>query len=97
MERPALAPRNAYIGVGVVWVVALLAAVGLGIFLPEDLRVNWLLIAFGGVVLLSFIVQLGYGRVEGFLVRTAASVGGALLVMALISAGFGLAALAPEI
>ncbi|MEV7632019.1 hypothetical protein AB0N64_06385 [Microbacterium sp. NPDC089318] len=94
MSEPALAPRNAFHGVVAVWIASLVVAVTLGIVLPEDARVGWLLIAFGGIVLVSFAVQLAYGRAQGFIVRMAGSVVGALVVMGLVSAGFGLAALA---
>ncbi|MGB4138091.1 MAG: hypothetical protein WA971_16120 [Microbacterium sp.] len=93
MTEPALAPRNAYHGVFVVWGVALVASVVLGIVLPEDARVPWLLVVFGAIVLLSFAVQLWYGRVEGFIVRVSASTLGSLLLMGLISVGFGIAAI----
>lgn len=95
MTDPALAPRNAFVGVLIVWVTAFLATVAIGIFVPEEWRVPWLLVGFGGVVLLSFAVQLGYGRTQGFIFRVASSVTGALLLMGIISVGFGLAALIP--
>lgn len=95
MTEPALAPRNAYLGVYVVWALALVTSIVLGIVLPEVDRVPWMLVAFGIVVLVSFAVQLWFGRVEGFIVRVSASVIGALLIMGLISVGFGLAALIP--
>jgi hypothetical protein len=94
MSEPALAPRNAFHGVVAVWIASLVVAVTLGIVLPEDARVGWLLIAFGGITLVSFAVQLAYGRAQGFIVRMAGSVVGALVIMGLVSAGFGLAALA---
>lgn len=97
MTEPALAPRNAYLGVYVVWGIALVVSIVLGIVVPEDDRVPWMLVAFGIVVLLSFAVQLWFGRVEGFIVRVSASVLGALLIMGLISVGFGLAALVPTL
>lgn len=94
MSEAALAPRNAFHGVIAVWVVSLVAATALGIALPEQERITWLAIAFGGVILLSFAVQLGYGRAQGFIVRVAASCVGALIVMGLVSAAFALSALA---
>lgn len=94
MSEAALAPRNAFHGVIAVWVVSLVGAIVLGIALPEQDRVTWLAIAFGAVILLSFAVQLGYGRAHGFIVRVAASCVGALIVMGLVSAAFGLSALA---
>lgn len=95
MSEPALAPRNALIGVIGVWGAAFLAAVVVGIFVAEEWRISWMLVAFGGVVLLSFAVQLWYGRTQGFIVRVAGSVIGGLILMGLISVGFGLAALIP--
>lgn len=94
MSDVALAPRNAFHGVIAVWIVSLVVAVVLGIALPESVRVGWILIAFGGTVLLSFAVQLAYARPQGFIVRVASSVVGALVLMGLVSAVFGLSALA---
>ena len=45
-------------------------------------------------MLVSFGVQLAYGRAQGFIVRMAGSVVGALMIMGLVSAAFGIAALA---
>lgn len=95
MSEPALAPRNAFVGVTVVWAVVLLTAVAIGVFVPEDARVPWLLVAFGASVLLSFAVQLWYGQASGFIFRVAASVVGGLLLLGVVSAGFALAALIP--
>ncbi len=95
MSQPALAPRNAVVGVFVVWGVAFLASVAVGVFVPEEWRLSWLVVVFGALVLLSFAVQLWYARTEGFIFRVACSVTGALLLTGLISVGFGLAALLP--
>lgn len=95
MSEPALAPRNAFVGVIVVWAVAFVATLAVGIFVPEEWRAQWLLVAFGVIVLLSFAVQLWYGRTQGFIFRVASSVAGALLLMGVISIGFGIAALIP--
>ncbi|WP_309065374.1 hypothetical protein [Microbacterium sp.] len=97
MSEPALAPRNAFHGVVAVWIVSVVVAITLGIVLPEQVRMGWLLIAFGGIVLLTFAVQLWYGLAQGFIVRVAGSVVGALLLMGLISVAFGLAALVPTV
>lgn len=94
MSEPALAPRNAFHGVIAVWIASLVTAVLLAVLLPEEIRVGWLLIAFGAIVLLSFAVQLAYGRASGFIVRVAASVMGSLVLMGLVSIALGLAALA---
>lgn len=93
MSDPALAPRNAFVGVLIVWAVAFVAAIGVGIFVAEEWRIPWLIVAFGGIVLLSFAVQLWFGRTQGFIFRVGSSAIGALLLMGVISVGFGLAAL----
>jgi hypothetical protein len=95
MSEPALAPRNALGGVIIVWSVALVGAVVIGLVVPEEWRVPWLLIGFGGAALLSFALQLWYGQTTGFIFRVAASALGALVLLAVVSAGFGLAALIP--
>jgi hypothetical protein len=95
MAVPELAPRRTIGGVIAVWIAAALASVAIGIFVPEDWRAAWLLVGLGGALVLAFAVQLWYGRSQQFIERVAASVLGALLVMGVISAGFGLAALIP--
>lgn len=95
MAEPALAPRSPLSGVVVVWGAALIAAVAIGIFVPEYARIQWLLVGFGGAVLLAFALQLWYGQTKGFIFRIAASAIGALLLLGVVSAGFALAALVP--
>ncbi|MGW8484593.1 hypothetical protein ACWGJP_15800 [Microbacterium sp. NPDC055903] len=95
MSEPALAPRNALGGMLAVWIAALVGALAIGVFVSEAWRMPALLAAFGAAVLLSFAVQLGYGRTHGFIVRVSGSIMGALLLMGLVSVGFGLAALIP--
>jgi len=95
MTGPALAPRNALGGVVAVWSAALIAAVAIGIFVPGEWRVPWLLVGFGAAVLLSFALQLWYGQTQGFTFRVAASALGALVLLGVVSAAFGLAALIP--
>lgn len=94
MSEPALASRSAFRGMVAVWIASLVVAVALGFVLPEEDRVGWLLIAFGAIVLVSFAVQLAHGRAQGFIVRMAGSVVGALMIMGAVSGVFGLAALA---
>ena len=96
MSEPALAPRNAFTGVIAVWATAFVGSIVIGIFAPEEWRIPWMLVGFGAVVLLSFAVQLWYGRTQGFIFRVASSVTGALLLMGIISVGFGLTALIPS-
>lgn len=95
MTTPDLAPRGTFGGVIAVWVVALLAGVGVEIFLPLAWRGPGLVLALAGCLVLAFAVQLGYGRAQRFIARVAMSVIGALLVLGLLSAGFGIAGLVP--
>lgn len=95
MSEPALAPRNPLGGVIFVWAAALVAAIAISIFVSQEWRVQWLLVGFGGAVLLSFAVQLWYGQVKGFIFRVAVSTIGALVLLGVVSAALGLAALAP--
>ena len=95
MVTPELAPRRTLGGIIAVWVAAVLIAVSIGIFVPAQARAGWLILGLGGCLLLSFAVQLGSGRANGFTERVAGSVLGAMVVMGLISAGFGLASIVP--
>ncbi|VXB94197.1 Aconitase A [Microbacterium sp. 8M] len=93
MADPVLAPRSPFVGLVVTWAVAAVAAILIGIFAPAALLMTWYVIGFGLCVLLSFTVQLSRGETRGFILRVSAGCLGALLVMGVISAGFGIAAL----
>lgn len=95
MATPELAPRGTIGGIVAVWIAATVAGVAIGIFVPVDWRAAWLVLALAGSLILSFAVQLWYGRSQRFIQRVAAGVLGALLVLGVISAGFGLASLVP--
>lgn len=95
VTTPELAPRRTFGGVIAVWAIAALTGVAIGIFVPEQWRAAWLTVGLGGCLVLSFAIQLWFGRSQGFTERVAASVLGALLVMGVISLGFGLAAVIP--
>ena len=92
---PELAPRRTVGGVLAVWVIAALIGVSIGLFVPGEWRAAWLAVGLGACLIVSFGIQLSYGRSQGFIERLAASVLGALLVMGVISLGFGLAAIVP--
>jgi len=96
MAGPALAPRRATGGVISVWVAAALTGLAIGLFVPAEWRAAWLVVGMGGCLTLAFVVQLAYGRSQGYIQRVAISVLGALLVMGIISLGFGLASLVPR-
>jgi hypothetical protein len=95
VTTPDLAPRRTFGGVIAVWIVAALIGIGIGLFVPEEWRSAWLTVGLGGCLVLSFAIQLWFGRSQGFTERVAAGVLGALLVMGLISLGFGLSAIVP--
>ena len=92
---PELAPRRTFGGVIAVWIVAAVIGVAIGIFVNADARPAWLAVGLGGCLILSFAIQLWSGRSQGFTQRVAASILGALVVMGIISLGFGLAAIVP--
>jgi hypothetical protein len=92
---PELAPRRTFGGVIAVWIVAAVIGVVIGIFVNADARAAWLAVGLGGCLILSFAIQLWSGRSQGFTQRVAASILGALVVMGIISLGFGLATIVP--
>lgn len=96
MATPELAPRSALGGLIAVWVAAAVAAIAVGLFVGPEWRAAWLTIGLGGCIVLAFAVQLRVGRSQGFIHRAAASVLGAMIVMGVISLGFGLAAVVPS-
>ena len=93
MSFPDLAPRRTVGGVVAVWVLAAVLGVAVGVFVPSEWRAQWAIVALGVCVIVAFAVQLWYGRSQAFIQRVAASVLGALVVLGLITAGFGLAML----
>jgi hypothetical protein len=76
-----------------VWIVAAVIGVAVGLFASADWRAAWLVVGLGGCLVLTFVIQLAYGRSQGYIQRVAISILGALVVMGVISLGFGLASL----
>ena len=93
MADPALAPRSPFVGLIIIWAVAAVGAVLIGLLAPSALLMVWYLVGFGICVLLSFTVQLFRGETRGYILRVSAGSLGALLVMGIVSAGFGIAAM----
>ncbi|MBS1907231.1 MAG: hypothetical protein JST33_11835 [Actinobacteria bacterium] len=93
MADPALAPRSPFVGLVVTWVAAAIGAILIGLLAPGKLLMTWYVIGFGICVLLSFTVQLFRGETRGYILRVSAGSLGALLVMGIVSAGFGIASL----
>jgi hypothetical protein len=95
MSAPELAPRGAFGGILAVWIAAVVVSAAIGFFAPIDWRMAWMSVGLGGCILLTFLLQLFVGTSKGFIDRVALSVAGALLIMGVVSAAFGLTALLP--
>jgi len=95
MAVPELAPRRTTGAVVGVWIASAVIAVVVGLFVPPDWRAAWLVVGLGAGIWLSFALQLANGRSHGFILRVAAGSLGALVVMGVISLGFGLASVVP--
>lgn len=66
-----------------VWVLTAAAAVVIGLTSVPEQRLTWVGITFAGVVVASFIIQLAIQKKEGFVVRTMASIGVSLVILAI--------------
>ncbi len=77
------------------WVTAALIGIAIGLFAPPEWRAAWLTVGLGGCLVVAFGIQLWFGRSQGFTERVAASTLGALLVLGVISLGFGLSSIVP--
>lgn len=68
-----------------VWVAAVIGAIVVGAVVPRDGYYQWIAIVLAAVVILTFCIQLGVGRTEGFVSRAMASIGVSVLVLAAAS------------
>ena len=73
-----------------VWAAALIAAVIIGLVSVADERVTWIAIALAGAIIATFAIQLGIQRKDGFVVRAMASIGGAIILLAIATGIFAL-------
>ena len=65
----------------IAWSYALMAAIAVVLWAPESQRYEWLAVAIGSTMLVSFALQLGTAQRHGFISRLSYSVvGGAFLV-----------------
>ena len=78
-----LSPAARWISIIVIWVAALLAAVAIGIFSKQPEYADWLALALAACTFLAMCVQLATQQKHGFVNRLAASVIGALGVLAI--------------
>ena len=66
------------------WGFAAVCGLLVSVFAPSELRFEWLALAGGASGLVTFALQLGTAQREGFITRTAFSVAGATVIIALI-------------
>ena len=73
----------------VVWAAAVAAAVVIGVTVRGD-YLTWLPVAFAGAIIVTFLIQLGIQRKEGFVQRVTLSVAGSAVVLAIATGIFAL-------
>jgi hypothetical protein len=69
-----------------VWVVVIVGAVLVGTIAPPSDTYRWLSIDLVVAVLLTFIIQLALPSKQGLVLRMAASIGGAAILLAVATA-----------
>ncbi len=73
-----------------VWVLTLAAAIIVAAVTPADERLTWLGISLGAAIIVTFAIQLATGRIEGYVGRAMASIGGAIVILAIATGVFAL-------
>ncbi len=76
-----------------VWAVALLGAIGIGVAVHPDDYLTWLPMVLALCLLLAFVIQLALPVKQGLVSRMTASVGGAVVILAVASLVLALVAL----
>jgi len=66
------------------WVFAAVVGVLVILLVPGEERFSWLALAVGASTLITFALQLGTAQRVGFISRTAFSIAGAVLIIAVI-------------
>ena len=69
-----------------VWVLALIAAVFVGLYSPAEGTLTWVPIVLAASVILAFAIQLAIRRKDGFVLRVMASVTGVVVVLGIATA-----------
>lgn len=70
----------------IAWAVAAIIGLLVTVLVPESQRFEWLALAVGLATLVTFALQLGTAQRVGFITRTAFSVAGSVLVIAVVDA-----------
>lgn len=66
------------------WAVAAVLGVCVTVFVSGEERFQWLVLTVGLSALVTFALQLGTAQREGFITRTAFSVAGSVVIIAVI-------------
>jgi beta-lactamase regulating signal transducer with metallopeptidase domain len=69
-----------------VWLLAVVGAVLVGVLSPRPDHYVWLGVVLAGLVILTFAIQLSTQKIDGFVSRAVASIGVSVVVLA-IAAG----------
>lgn len=72
-----------------VWIVSILAVIAVGVFVTPDMYLVFLPVVLGLVLLVTFGIQLLVPVRKGFVDRVSASVGGAVLILAIATVVLG--------
>jgi len=72
-----------------VWILTILAVVAVGVFVAPEQFLVFMPVVLGLALLVSFGVQLVVKERKGFVNRVSASVGGAVLILALATVVLG--------
>jgi len=75
-----------------IWGTAAAGAVLVAMIVPRHAVLDWLPVVLAVCVLLTFIVQLGVDPKKGFVGRLTASIGGAIVLLAVATLALGLSA-----
>ncbi|RFA09982.1 hypothetical protein B7R54_12795 [Subtercola boreus] len=73
-----------------VWLLALAGAIATGILADPASHLVFLAVILGGVVILTFVVQLALSRPAGFVDRCSASITGSVVILAVATLVLGL-------
>ena len=73
-----------------VWVASAVAAVLIGVFSPADMYWDHVVLALGGSIVLTFVLQLATSQKDGLVSRTMLSTCGSLVLLAAVTGVFAL-------
>ncbi|MCJ0701620.1 hypothetical protein FRIG_10840 [Frigoribacterium faeni] len=65
-----------------VWLAAVVAAVLIVVIAPRDEAFTWLSLSLGGLIVLTFVLQLAASQKDGLVSRTMLALCGSLVVLA---------------